>query len=122
MAGELRASITTQLTNGSLVDPSLTSSSSITQTTALFDACVCSVTTSEGDIAFPSVSTLGWMRIRNLDGTNFVKYGPKSAGSMVVFGKLKAGEEAWLRLMTGITLRMVADTATCKVQIRIYND
>ncbi len=122
MAGELSGTITTQFANGQLVDPNLVTRVQIDQATALFDVFVATVTTSEGDITFPSVATLGWIRIKNLNDTNFVKYGPKSAGVMVVFGKLKPGEEAWLRLMTGITLRMIADTGTCKVQIRAYND
>jgi len=121
MAGELQGTVATRLANGSLVDPNLSAAFSITQGTALMDVLTVSVTTSEGDITFPSVTTLGWIRIKNLDTTNFIKYGPKS-GTMVVFGKLKAGEEAWFRMMTGITLRMIADTGTCKVQIRAYND
>lgn len=122
MAGELRATLTTQLTNGSLVDPNLQGSASIDQSVAAFVVLNPTVTTSEGDITFTGITTLGWIRIRNLDATNFVKYGPNSAGSMIVLGKLKPGEEAWLRLMTGVTLRMQADTASCKVQIRAYND
>jgi hypothetical protein len=48
---------------------------------------------------------------------NFVKFGPKSGGVMVEFGRLYPdGSAASLDIgPSGVTLRMIADTAACKV-------
>jgi hypothetical protein len=74
------------------------------------------VGTSEEDISFGDVVP-GWVAMKNLDDTNFVTFGPKSAGAMVALGKLLAGETAIFRLASGVTLRMIADTAACKLLI-----
>lgn len=99
-----------------------TTTQSITQTTEHLKADVISVTTSETDLDTTGVGTNGWLYMVNLGPTNFVKYGPKSLGAMVEFGRLKVGEAALFRLAAGVTLRWVADTATCKVQYALFDD
>ena len=79
-----------------------------------------SVGTSEEDMTFGDRSTPGVVVLRNLDTTNFVTYGPKSAGSMVAFGRINAGEVARLRLASAVTWRWQADTATVKVQVDAF--
>lgn len=76
--------------------------------------------TSEEDISFGDV-TPRIVIIENMDGTNFVKYGPKSGGSMVNFGRVSPGGIARFEMGSGVTLRMSADTAACNVRIRGYN-
>lgn len=123
MANEITFNFSGQLANGSLKDLFQPSTLLITQTTALADVQTATVlSASEGDIAFASVTTNGYLIMQNLDSTNFVQYGPKSGGVMIATGKLKAGEIAIWRMMTGVTLRMKADTANCKVMIRAYNN
>jgi len=68
------------------------------------------------------IATLGWCSIHNLDPTNFVRIGPKSGGVMVPYHRLKPGDRHVLRLEPGITIRWKADTADCKVRIRVFND
>jgi len=51
-----------------------------------------------------------------------VQYGPKSSGSMVAIGRIEAGEIHAFRLEPGITLRWVANTAGCLVDLRIFED
>jgi hypothetical protein len=70
---------------------------------------VVSVTTSETDLTTTEITTLGWAWIENLDATNYVQYGPKSAGAMVTMGRLEAGEWALLWLEPGIPIRWRAD-------------
>lgn len=122
MANEISISIATQLANGELKDEVAYLTDQVNQTTKNMWANTIDVTTAEADVAPVGLTALGYCYIKNLDSTNFIKYGPKSGGAMVVLGKLKAGEHTVLRLMTGITLRWIADTATCKVLIRIYDD
>jgi len=119
---EIALSFIGTLTNGSLQDAFPNASLAVTQSVAKVDGPTVSVTTSEADVSFPSISTNGYLWMRNIDDTNFVKYGPKSGGSMIEFGRLYPGEIAVYRLATGVTLRMIADTATCKVQFKHWNN
>lgn len=72
--------------------------------------------TTEEVISFGDV-TPGWVVLRNLDPTNYVTYGPTSGGVMVPLGRLNPGKPALLFLAAGVTLRMQANTAACRVQI-----
>lgn len=84
---------------------------------------IVTVGTSEEDMPVGDVATNGFLFLKNLDSTNFVKFGPKDGGNMVDFGRLKKGEWAWFRLAAGSTpLRWVADTAPVKVQMLLLND
>lgn len=80
--------------------------------------------TSEEDIAFSDITTPGWVLMWNLDPTNFVKWGPKNGAAMVELGRLLPdGEPACFRLApSGVTLRMVADTAACNVYICVLKN
>lgn len=82
-------------------------------------APIVSVGTSEEDLSLGDIVAPGLVCLLNLDPTNFVKYGPKTgAGAMQELGRLINGEPAILRLgPSGVTLRWVADTAACKVQV-----
>lgn len=71
--------------------------------------------TSEESIAFSELSTLGWLWMKNLDSTNYVRWGFATG---VYGGRIKAGETAGpFRLEPGTTLYMIANTAACKMQI-----
>ena len=76
--------------------------------------------TSEEDIAFVDV-TPRVVIMENMDGTNFVEFGPKSGGAMIAFGRIEPGSFAKFSLKSGVTLRMKADTAAVNVRIRGYN-
>lgn len=124
MANEITASAALQVVNGSLKKYFPFETKQINQTTQwAFDDVLSIPTTAGGTvITTTGITALGWCYVRNLDGTNFVKLGPTSGGSIVDMIKLKPGEFAIFRLMTGITLRAIADTATCKIFIGIFDD
>jgi hypothetical protein len=123
MANELQITMSANLANGTLKDSFQPGTVQVTQNAKGEFAITASVGTSEQDLTVPSdLVTLGYAFLRNLDAANFVEYGPKSAGVMVPFGKLKAGEVACVRLFPGITIRWKADTAPVQVQIKILND
>lgn len=69
--------------------------------------------TVSADIAQPGVV---W--IKNLDSTNFVEVGGATG---VYFVRLNPGEVNILR-MTGTALFLLADTAACRVQYKIFED
>lgn len=122
MANEIKLTIGVVYANGGLKDTVPADAVQITQTNQEFHAPVVSVGTSEEDLSLGDITTNGCLFLKNLDSTNFVKYGPKSGGSMIEFGRLKAGEEAFLRLAPGVTLRWIADTAAVKVLIKAYGN
>lgn len=78
--------------------------------------------TSEEVVAFGDVATAGWLYLENLDATNFVEFGPESAGAMVAMGKLLAGEWCWLRMKPAVVLRAKADTAEIKLDVRLFEN
>ena len=73
-------------------------------------------------VSFGNVSSYGWLILKNLDQTNFATYGPTSGGAMVAMGKIKANEVQILRLKPGIVFRMLADTASVRINWRMYED
>ena len=86
-------------------------------------ATVQDIGTSAEAVGTGDVASLGWAWFRNLDTTNYVEIGPDSAGSLVPFLKLKAGEVSGpIRLKPGITIKAQANTATVKLQMCILDD
>lgn len=120
MANEIKLNIIASLTNGLLSDTFSTGQLSITQTTQGMHTPVVTVGTSEEDLSVGDISTLGFMFLRNLDSSNYVTYGPKSGGSMVAVGRLRAGEAVVIRLEPGITVRWQANTAPVKVLTKLW--
>lgn len=120
MANEINIQISASLVNGGLVD-NVAAVKQISQATQEKFDRVFTVATSDGALTI-SLTTLGVAFLTNLDATNFVTYGPESAGAMIGLGKLKPGETHALRLKPGITLRMQADTASCRVGVKVWSD
>lgn len=119
MSNEITLSIRASISNANLRSVFDPGPQQFTQTTQGLHAPVVIVGTSEedfdpGDVA---AATQGILCMRNLDTTNFVKYGPKSAGSMIEFGRIKAGEIQTFRLAPSIVMRWIADTSACNVQV-----
>lgn len=123
MSNEIRIGYSWQIANGNYQDQ-LAGNLSLTQTTQGAAAGVMAVPTTAGGTVLPlgSVSTPGWIYMQNLDGTNYVQFGPTSGGAIVVCGKMKAGEIAIFRADSGVTLRLIANTATCNVQYELLQD
>lgn len=81
------------------------------------------IPTSDTAVTLTGITTPGWAIFRNLDATNYVDFGPDSGGAIVPFGRMEAGEPACFRLQpSGLTLRMQANTASCRVEIEVMED
>ena len=117
MANEITVSLRAKVVNGNLTNEFNPGTLQITQAAQGMYAPVVAVGTSEEDLLSPDVATPGIMCLRNLDATNYVDWGPKSGGSMVAVGRLKAGEVALIRIGSSVTIRWVANTASVKVQV-----
>lgn len=124
MANEIKVGASLEVTNGNFKLPKAgTAIQQIDQSTPGGGVPgTVSIGTSEQDIILTEIGTFGWARIENTDATNFLTYGPKSAGVMVVFGRLRPGEAAVMRLEPGITLRMIANTAPVLAFIQVVED
>jgi hypothetical protein len=111
-----------QCVNGFMNDVLPPASITVSQSAVGRGGSAQSIGTSEEVVDFGDITTNGYAFIRNLDPANYVVYGPESGGAMVVFGKLKAGEFALLRISPTIVMRAKADTAACLLDVRIYQD
>jgi hypothetical protein len=126
MAGEITLSVTGTLVDTSRV-PSLQLDSIpllqtvIDQAVRGADSIIVPVGTSEQVIS-PSVTTYGYAFIQNLDDLHYIEYGPTASGSLIVFGKLFAGEWALLRLDPGIVFRARANMATCDLLLKVWSN
>lgn len=116
MAGELKVTLQATLTKSNLKGSWNNGQQSIDVATTGDFAPSLSIGTSEEAVTFTDVSSLGWLFMKNLDTTNYVDWGPESGGAMVAIGRMKAGEEAAFRCKPGITLRLQANTAACRVK------
>jgi hypothetical protein len=123
MANEIRVNASIQVTNGALKSGINPGQFSVTQSVARGPSPGCvNVGTSEEVVSFAELATLGWLHITNLGPTNYVDFGPESAGAMVAAIRLKAGESAVLRLVPGVTYRAKAAVAACNVIFSGFND
>lgn len=119
MANEITVGLSMNVSNGYFVDQFQPGTIQITQAAIGGHSPIVIVGTSEEDLGTGDISTLGLCALRNLDTTNYVTYGPKSAGSMVALGRIKAGEVAFFRFEPGITLRWIANTSSVKIQVKL---
>ena len=74
----------------------------------------------EEDLTVGDVATPGWVVMRNLDATNYVTYGPKSGGVMVEAIRLSPGESHTFKSAPSVTWRAIADTASCRVLVKVW--
>lgn len=83
-----------------------------------------SIGTSEENLSYGDVAAadVGYLYMRNLDATNYVTWGMSDGGTMKAVGKMKAGEFVFLRVVPSVNVRLLANTAACKVEYRLLQD
>lgn len=127
MAGTIAISTAVTVANDGFSASFTPTSLSITQTGQGAHETVVSVGTAEEDMPIGDVGTEGWLLIRNIDPTNYVTWGPSSAGVMVPMGRLKPssdgkGEWALFRMDSTAILRWKANVAAVKVVMKLFED
>lgn len=122
MAGTIRPTFSATIINGSFRDSIIESGVVVAQAEIGKGGSIQIIGTSEEVIVFGDVATNGYLYLHNTDPTNYVTYGPENGGVMVVMGKLKFGEFAWLRVAPTVIMRAKADTADVKLDVRLYED
>lgn len=115
MAGTLTIQDRWTVVNGSYEPGTVTTNDSITLTGQGAAGGIQIIGTTEEVVSAGDLSTRGWLRMVNLDSTNFITWGPESGGAMVACGRLEAGESAKLRTGPAVIIRAQADTANCKL-------
>lgn len=123
MSNEITINVEQKLINGTLIDNPGLRSFQITQTTALLYDEVVTITTADTALTLGSLAGANYGRcwLQNLDTTNYVNAGPTVAGAIAPMIRLSPNAEPQLfRLVPSITLRMQANTASCKVRIKVY--
>lgn len=123
MAGTIQISASLTCTNGDFKSPFQPNALTVVQTGQGAHETVLSVGFAASE-AMPigDVGTEGWLVLRNLDPTNYVTWGPDSAGTMIAAGKLKPGEIALFRMDAAATIKLQANTAACKVMMKLFED
>ena len=122
MANEISLNVIGTIINGTFRDDFRPAGVQITQTVLFFAGGVQSIGTSEEAIAIGDIATLGMAFFQNCDATNFVTVGTFVAATYYPAVKLKAGEVAALRLVSGLTYYAKADGAAVKLLYKLWND
>lgn len=99
-----------------------TQTTNITQSGNIVFTDTPTIATSATTITTGSISTLGLVVLENLDSANFVKIAVDDGGTPKYWGKIKAGERFIFRAFPGTTIKAIADTASVKLQVTIYED
>lgn len=74
------------------------------------------------DIAKGDVGTPGRINLLNLDPDNYVEIGKTVSGAFEAFAVMEPGEPWQGRPAAGVTLKLRANTATCKVKVFMSED
>lgn len=78
------------------------------------------LTTAETDIVFTNVTTPKFCMLRNLDATNIIQWGPKSAGAMIEVGRISTLGEVIFEIGSGVTIRCKTVASTANLLARCY--
>lgn len=124
MANEIQSTCSLRVTNGSLKSNLMPGTVNIAQAIAKGPTPgTVNVGTSAEVISFAELTTLGVIQITNLDGTNYIEFGPDDGASDIQPAiRIEAGECWQFRLVPGVTYYAKADTAACNVQFMAFND
>lgn len=122
MAGTIKPSFNVTILNDPFRDSIVEAGAVVVQAEIGKGGGIQIIGTSEEVVAFGDVATEGYIYLKNLDGTNYVTWGPEATGAMVVMGKLKPGEFTWFRVAPTVIMRAQADTAAVKLDVRLYED
>lgn len=119
MAGEIRVNFQFDVSKGSFND----NFSLVSQTYDMAGAYggvpgAITVGTTEETLAFGELATEGFLIMKNLDATNYVRFGFSTG---VYGGRILPGEIAFFRMEPSVTLYLVANVSPVRVQIKGYD-
>ena len=129
MANEITVTVSGGVTNGQFVDTIPSQTCRINQNAIGGELGVRTVPTSAQAIPLGSVTTNGIAYFKNLDTTNYVEIGVYVGGTFYPLIRLApvgngnaTGEANVFRFSPGVTPYWQANTATCQVQMKVYQN
>ncbi len=128
MANEIVISLSVRVENGYFLDQFSPGQVLVDQATVGKGGYAQLIGTTEEVVDFGDVVTEGYMVLRNLDSYHYIEYGPESVGAMVLFGVLRPGEVALMRVSAGVVMRARAITGNTSpadpslLDVRIWED
>jgi hypothetical protein len=121
MSNELRTSVSVACTNGNYAD-SFSVNSSYNQTSQGASAGTLTTSTSAASLPVGSLSTVGWLCCRNLDGTNNIFVGGYASSTYVPFAELLPGEWGVFRIDPSATIKVKSSAGTPILQYMWLNN
>ena len=119
MADEITVTLRFGVTNGNYSPGDIAiNNAKFDQAAAGADERIQNIGTSEETLG-ETLSTEGWLFMRNLDDTNYIQWGVATTDYA---GRLEAGEFAIFRAEPGITVYAKANTAACDLWYRWLED
>ena len=124
MSGQIQASLSVTVQNGTFKDVLNPNQLTIAETNVGVGGYVQNIPTADTVVGgLTGLTANGYAFLQNLDPTNYLTFGPDNgSGAIVVFGKLKPGEWAWVRIAPSVVLRAIANTAACKLLTQVFED
>ncbi len=125
MAGTVKVIQSIQVTNGNSILPAIGASTQTHVQDAVGGPTPGAIATSTTATAvdLSELGTEGWIRLKNLDDTDSIHWGPDSGGSTLVeIGTLEPGESALFRLFVGATLMLDASANTPICEVLAFED
>ena len=124
MAGTINSSCVLNVNHGSLRTQLNPGQNVIAQAVARGPSPGCVVVgTTDTEIDFSQLATLGAIQITNLATANYVDFGPDDGdGSFLPAIRIKPGETWQFRLVPGVTYFAKSDTAASPVVFSAFND
>jgi hypothetical protein len=119
MSNEITLSVRFDVSNGNYAPGSINLSNlQFTQATAGADERIQNIGTTEETLG-ETLTTTGWLFMRNLDAANYVEWGP---ATNTYIGRIEAGEFAVFRTVPAAVVYVKANTAACDVWYRWLED
>lgn len=117
MANQVNVTFTASVLNGALNDNFPQVNDLFAQTTQGKFSSSPTIAITDTTLAI-TLANPGLVALKNLDETNFISWGPDSAGTRVPLGKLLPGRTSHIYLESAsVVLKAIADTAPCKLEI-----
>ena len=118
MANELKVTTGLSFEKGGAKSAVESSTKNITVSGTDYEKRVVEIGTTDETISLGDIGTVGFVHIKNLDGTNYVDFGSDGTNYFV---RCKATETAVFRCASA-AIHTKANTAACKIEIMLVED
>lgn len=121
MSNEVTLNVIGSLLNGQVRDTFNTGAIACNQNNAGRFGNVQTIATSDTALVFGGLAQPGFVKLRNLDPTNYIQLGPDYSGMQAGIRLLPQGPEILIYLEPGVTWKAKAHTAACKLDVEAWD-